>query len=66
MITLWTNFAISGNPNPKKYDPLIDVTWHSVEKDQLHFLDIDSCLKVDVNPEKERMDFWNEIFLSSN
>lgn len=64
MVKLWTNFAKRGDPNPVKRDPEINVVWKPVEKDTMHFIDIGDELTVDVNPEAERMEFWDELFKS--
>lgn len=62
MVKLWTNFAKHGNPNPLEKDDLIDVKWEPVRNDQVHYLEIDADLKADMNPESERIRFWDHIF----
>lgn len=62
MTRLWANFARYGNPNPIKKDPLIPVVWNPVRKGEFHFLNIGEELTVGVNPEAERMKFWDEIY----
>lgn len=62
MTKFWTNFAKNGNPNPVTKDSIIDVVWKPVEKDTFNYLDIGEKLKASVNPEKERMAFWDDIF----
>lgn len=61
MITMWTNFARNGNPNPSTRDSLINVEWKPVKANTINYLDIDVELIVGINPEKERMTFWDEI-----
>ncbi|GJQ76635.1 hypothetical protein Trydic_g15495 [Trypoxylus dichotomus] len=60
MAKLWVNFARSGNPNPIK-----DVTWKPVTREELHFLDIGSELDTGVNPDHERMQY-NVAYLVTN
>lgn len=62
MTKLWTNFAKNGNPNSTTRDPVIDVVWKPVEKDTFNYLDIGENLAPLVDPEKERMTFWDSIF----
>lgn len=62
MTTFWTNFAKYGNPNPTTNDPVIDVVWKPIETDKFNYLDIGEKLQALVDPEKERMAFWDEIF----
>lgn len=59
---LWTNFATNGDPNPPKKDPLINLTWKPCTNiNELNFFDIGTELGIIVNPDCERMKFWNEI-----
>lgn len=62
MTILWTNFAKYGNPNPVDKDELINVTWTPIIGDNMNYLDINEELKMCVNPEKERMKFWDDVF----
>ncbi|KAF2898717.1 hypothetical protein ILUMI_07462 [Ignelater luminosus] len=64
--TLWTNFAKTGDPNPKRKDSLINVTWEPIEKDKLNYLNIGENLTVGVNPDARRMQFWDEIYALSD
>lgn len=61
MSKLWTNFAKTANPNPQNYDELIDIKWEPVTVDEINFLDIGSELVADINPDYERIRFWDEI-----
>ncbi|KAF5299074.1 hypothetical protein FQR65_LT09432 [Abscondita terminalis] len=63
MISLWTNFAKTGNPNPKEEDSLISVRWKPIEKKKLNYLEIGENLTVGVNPEGHRMQFWEDLYL---
>ncbi|XP_050307837.1 juvenile hormone esterase-like isoform X2 [Anthonomus grandis grandis] len=59
---MWTNFAKYGNPTPVK-DPLLGAIWEPVTKsNHIPFLDIWEDLKVEYNPEIERMMFWDKIY----
>lgn len=57
MVKLWTNFAKTGNPNP-----LEGIVWKSASSDEMNFLDIDVELRSSVNPDDDRMKFWDEIY----
>ncbi|KAF5273127.1 hypothetical protein FQA39_LY07617 [Lamprigera yunnana] len=64
-VKLWATFAKTGNPNPPE-NSLINIFWKPVEKKKFHFLEIGDNLTVGVNPEQERMNFWEEIFALSS
>lgn len=67
MTKLWTNFAKFGNPNPADEDDLIDVAWEPVKSEkEINFLDIGEELSAGVNPEAERMAFWESIYAPKN
>ncbi|CAG4952865.1 unnamed protein product [Parnassius apollo] len=59
--TLWTNFAKYGDPTPETSD-LLPVKWTPVEKDVLHYLDIDKELTMKRRPFHDRMAFWDLFF----
>lgn len=59
---LWTNFAKYGNPNPQESDDLLNIEWEPVGKDGLNYLNIDKDLSIGVNPEAERMEFWDRLY----
>nr|XP_022902608.1 esterase B1-like [Onthophagus taurus]XP_022902609.1 esterase B1-like [Onthophagus taurus] len=62
MTKLWATFAKTGNPNPTEKDEYInDINWKPVENNQINYLDIGPELKTYINPEKERMEFWDNI-----
>lgn len=61
MVRLWSNFARTGNPNPIIPDTLIDAIWKPVKQDRIYFLDIGDGLTGGEDPDKDRMDFWDEI-----
>lgn len=56
MVKLWTNFAKTNDPNP-----IEGVTWKPVSLKELNFLDIGTELVSDVNPDNDRMTFWNDV-----
>lgn len=62
MIKLWTSFARNGNPNPTTRVPYINAEWHPVKGKDLHFLNIGEDLSVGVNPETERLAFWDTLY----
>lgn len=62
MTKLWANFAKYGNPNPKEKDDLIDVVWKPITQDCITYMDIGNSLSIGVNPNAERMAFWDEIY----
>lgn len=59
---LWTNFAKTGNPNPRTPDELIQIEWEPVGKNGLNYLNIDKELSIGVNPDAERMNFWEQLY----
>lgn len=38
------------------------VTWQPVTKDNLHYLKLASELSLEVSPDKEKMEFWEEVY----
>lgn len=60
MTKLWTNFAKYGSPTEKK-DPLINIEWNPVEEGKLHYLEIDNELSTGVNPDFDRIAFWDNL-----
>ncbi|CAG9761610.1 unnamed protein product [Ceutorhynchus assimilis] len=64
MCRMWANFARYGNPTPFK-DALLGIIWEPVvNPNKVAFLDIGDCLKIEYNPEEERMTFWDRIYSS--
>nr|AQY62740.1 carboxylesterase [Pieris rapae] len=61
MVRLWTNFAKSGNPTSED-NYYLAVTWKPVTKDNLYYLNINNELSVGTNPDKDRMDLWDDIY----
>lgn len=62
MTRLWTNFAKYGNPNPKKVDELLEIEWKPVADKEYHYLNIDEELSTGVNPDAERIAFWDQLY----
>lgn len=72
MCKMWTNFAKYGNPTPDNEDRL-PFKWYEVPKIDpkcnefnLNYLSIDKECKMDLNPDKERIDFWKEVYRKWN
>ncbi|XP_035784382.1 esterase B1-like isoform X1 [Anopheles albimanus] len=74
MCRLWTNFAKYGNPTPAS-DGRLSCRWEPVDKIdprapadtfQLKYLDIGAELKMGVNPTKDRIDFWRDVYRKWN
>lgn len=69
MCKLWTNFAKNGDPTPDRENPL-NFKWTSVDptldretgKVNLDYLIINDDLKMVRNLNKDRMDFWRNIY----
>ncbi|XP_013185429.1 juvenile hormone esterase isoform X2 [Amyelois transitella] len=61
MLRLWTNFAKSGNPTPDE-NQYITVEWLPVNKDHLYYLNLGEELSLGTNPDKEKMEFWDELY----
>ncbi|XP_038219848.1 esterase E4-like isoform X2 [Zerene cesonia] len=61
MLRLWTNFAKSGNPTPEE-NHYITVSWLPVTKDNLYYLKLGNELSLGTNPDKEKMEFWEDIY----
>lgn len=60
IIKLWTNFAKFGNPTPT--DEAFGITWEPVENaDEIKAMVIGNELKMEINPNKDVVDFWKSI-----
>nr|WCC58199.1 carboxylesterase [Pharsalia antennata] len=62
IIKLWANFAKYGNPTPHVGDELLSVTWKPLELQRFNYLDIGEVLEMKIDPEKNVMDFWNNLY----
>jgi carboxylesterase type B len=59
ILTLWTTFAKTGDPNPTSGD-VISVTWEAVtSSDSIPYLQIDTELSMGEGFRRDRMEFWN-------
>lgn len=65
MVKLWTNFAKTGNPNVQN-DPFLNVTWLPIQSNKFNYLHINPSLELKVNPNEERMKFWENIYAEFN
>jgi len=63
ILTLWTTFAKTGNPNPTTGD-VIQVTWDAVtSSDSIPYLNIDVELSMEEDFRKGRLAYWNNTIL---
>ncbi|KAK4885355.1 hypothetical protein RN001_001626 [Aquatica leii] len=60
-VTLWSNFATYGNPNSPNKDSLINIHWKPTDRKTLHYLDIGENVTTGINPEENRVNFWNQL-----
>ncbi|XP_067006820.2 esterase FE4 [Anabrus simplex] len=60
MVTLWTNFAKTGNPTPEVTEEF--PAWLPYTSDATNYLDIGSQLEAKKDYHKERMDFWDNLY----
>lgn len=60
MVEMWTNFAKFENPTPKTSS--LKFRWTQAFKNVLYCLVIDKEMKMALNPEKDRMLFWDMIY----
>lgn len=59
VVSLWTNFAIYGNPTPTDEGSV----WSPLTEDTFNYFHIDtyeSTAKTDINPENMR--FWEQLY----
>jgi carboxylesterase type B len=63
ILTLWTTFAKTGNPNTNSSD-VVSVTWEAVtSSDSIPYLNIDTELSMQEDFRQDRMQFWNDEVL---
>lgn len=71
MCKMWANFAKYSNPTPEN-DSSLEFNWKPVknicenEKFILDYLEIDENIRMEQNPDKERIDFWRDIYKTWN
>ncbi|KAJ6636708.1 Juvenile hormone esterase [Pseudolycoriella hygida] len=72
MCELWTNFAKYGNPTPVNEQSTSSVKWDPVkptkdgEKFVLDYLEIDAKSEMRTYPEKDRIEFWKNLYQKWN
>lgn len=68
MIKIWARFAETGNPNPLDFEDekiaADTVEWKPVTKDKFNYLIIQPNFELGENPEKERMNFWEDFWIN--
>ncbi|XP_068084826.1 esterase FE4 [Anabrus simplex] len=62
MVTMWTNFAKTGNPTPEIMEEF--PTWLPFTNNETNYLDIGSQLEAKKDYHKKRMDFWEDLYSS--
>lgn len=60
-LKLWANFARYGNPTPDTDDKLLGTTWKPVTREVNWLLNIGETLKMEIDPDVERVRFWDDI-----
>lgn len=58
---IWTNFAKYGKPFPEE-EMLLEGTWKPVVKGEINYVDINEELSTGVNPDAERVAFWEKLY----
>ncbi|XP_047108500.1 esterase E4-like isoform X1 [Schistocerca piceifrons] len=61
MVKLWTNFAKTGDPTPH-LDADVMVKWTPNSQTNPCYLNIDKDLTIRQNLNKERMEFWDDLY----
>ncbi|KAF5286420.1 hypothetical protein FQR65_LT12601 [Abscondita terminalis] len=61
MVSLWSNFIITGNPTPKPDHLFQNVIWPRFKENSL-YLNIDANFTVKENPDQSDVNFWNYMF----
>lgn len=61
-VKLWTNFARYGEPTPHDDETLNSVKWIPSSLDNIQFLDIGPELSLIENVDKERIQFWDQLY----
>ncbi|CAB3257416.1 unnamed protein product [Arctia plantaginis] len=62
MLRLWTNFAKTGKPTPDK-EFYLSVLWSPVSRDKLNYLNISSELSLESNQDREKSEFWQDLYI---
>lgn len=61
MVQLWTNFAYYGEPTPKVTSRLNE-RWLPASKKNMFCMDIDDVMGINLEPDLERMKFWDIVY----
>lgn len=61
-VKLWTTFARYGDLNARDGQNLNLVKLNPVEKGKFHYIDIGENVTVGINPDQQRIIFWDKIF----
>lgn len=59
MVTFWSNFVKYGTPNTEQSS---SPKWTRVQKDQLNYMNLGETLQVGINPFKDRVKFWDDMY----
>lgn len=64
MVDLWTNFAITGNPNNPASPYLKGITWEPLADSNRKYkvLNISDKVQVIDSPEAKRMVYWDSMY----
>ncbi|KAG4071064.1 hypothetical protein HA402_006850 [Bradysia odoriphaga] len=68
-VSLMTSFATTGNPNDNVLNAdLQNVVWHPVDTKNhpVKLLNIDENLEFKIQPEAERLMFWNQLYVETD
>lgn len=61
MVHLWTNFAYYGDPTPNVTSKLNE-RWLPASKKDMFCMDIEDVMGINLEPDLERMKFWDSIY----
>lgn len=64
-VKMWTSFAATGNPTQEENN-FVNLKWLPVEKNKMNYLEIGENLSMCLNPDAERMKFWDDIAATYN
>ncbi|GJQ81795.1 hypothetical protein Trydic_g337 [Trypoxylus dichotomus] len=62
ILVLWTNFAKTGNPTPRKDKLLQNIIWPKVQGDNFNCLNIDAKLNILNHPKESNYKFWKSLY----
>lgn len=61
MLTLWTNFAKTGNPTPEECEDL-NVTWLPATGDNFYYLNLGEQLSLATCNDHDKFNFWEDLY----